>query len=735
MVSPVYKGGYGVHQITGVSTDGEGVALSDPGSFEGAPASGTENFTNSGSYLARRGSSGWSTVPIMAPATLSAETDAGDLTPELSQVLTIGHPGANTTSPLLAQDLLVHSLDVPDTSAGWEQLGALEPLNEVTATGFNPAYRAASLEFCHILFSPSEGAFLVPEAVGATEELYEFSRGCGSESKSLRLVGLDNQGNLIQSVCQTNIGAEKYVASGGSAFNAVSGDGSEVFFTVCTKTSGNTRYGPELPHQVFVRLGGSRTVEVSRPLQAGSPFGGCVGEGAGKVAGEVPCEGAAARGSADFEGASEDGSRVYFTAPLAAGQQPLVAGDTDASNNLYLASIGCPAGKPGCGASEREVTGLSEVSHDPLSGQSADVRGVVRVAPDGSRVYFVAGGVLTGTPGPEGRTALAGAENLYVYDADSGTVAFIGDLCSGKELSGTVEDVHCPNATKTDESLWADNEGEAQTAGADGRFLVFASYAQLSGSDTNAAKDVYRYDAETGGLDRVSGGEGGSDDNGNSPVLSESGEPLGASIAPGHYGGSLREQHEMSNRAVSEDGSRIVFTSAEPLSPDASNGLENVYEWHESASGGEGSVSLISGGNAEELVNYEHVVISPSGQDIFFVTSQGLVSQDTDGEGDVYDARLGAGFPQTPASVAPCSGDACQGPLTNPAPLLVPGSVSQGAGENLSPPAPVPVVTPKKVAPKCAKGKKLSRGRCVKDKIKKKAKRAKRSSNERRAGR
>ena len=42
--------------------------------------------------------------------------------------------------------------------------------------------------------------------------------------------------------------------------------------------------------------------------------------------------------AAEFVGASEDGSRVFFTTA-----QPLVPGDTDTSNNLYMARIGCPA--------------------------------------------------------------------------------------------------------------------------------------------------------------------------------------------------------------------------------------------------------------------------------------------------------------------------------------------------------------------------------------------------------
>jgi len=37
-----------------------------------------------------------------------------------------------------------------------------------------------------------------------------------------------------------------------------------------------------------------------------------------------------------------------------------------------------------------------------------------------------------------------------------------------------------------------------------------------------------------------------------------------------------------------------------------------------------------------------------------------------------------------PAERRQCEGDACQGALTNPAPLLVSGSVSQTPGENFS---------------------------------------------------
>ena len=96
------------------------------------------------------------------------------------------------------------------------------------------------------------------------------------------------------------------------------------------------------------------------------------------------------------------------------------------------------------------------------------------------------------------------------------------------------------------------------------------------------------------------------------------------------------------------------------------------------------------------------------------MTSQGLVPQDTDGVDDVYDARLGGGFPPPPAPAEACAGDACQGPLTNPAPLLVPGSVSQAPGGNFAAPVPATATTPKAKPATCKKGFVKKKGKCVK---------------------
>ena len=170
---------------------------------------------------------------------------------------------------------------------------------------------------------------------------------------------------------------------------------------------------------------------MSRPLEAG-PFAGCVGGG---VPGEVPCDGSLGRASAYFKGASEDGSKVFFTteAPLTESEGVgcgLIC-EQPQGNDLYMASIGCPAGESGCEAAQREVTSLVQVSHDAVPEQAAEVQGVVNIAQDGSRVYFVARGVLSEGANAEGHAPVDGADNLYVYDSVSGQTAFVADLCSG----------------------------------------------------------------------------------------------------------------------------------------------------------------------------------------------------------------------------------------------------------------------------------------------------------------
>jgi hypothetical protein len=678
MVSPPYKGGYGVGTIDAVSPDGDSVAFFSNGAFAGAPS----GFTDP-DYVARRGAAEWSTAPVMPPASLLPYTAGMDVSPSLSSVLAYGKSGPDEETAFqegTEEQLLLHDPAAADTPSGWEPIG--ETMKALDGGDVSVALAGASADFCHVVLFASNANLLpvASEAANPRYPVYDMARGCAGEPPGLHVVGLNNSGTLLGPACYENLGPR---AQPDSYFNAISAGGRMVFFSGSPTATCNS-------NQLFLRLGASRTLEVSKPA------GEACQAGSGPQ-GEVPCEGAASRAEPVFVGASRDGSRVFFTttAQLAPGE------DSDGGNDLYMASIGCPAGEGEVCASpgevaNAEVRSVVQVSHDVNVGEAAEVQGAVRVAPDGSRAYFVARGVLGEGSNPEGRLPVKGADNLYVYDSRSGKTVFVAELCSGPGVSGpggslqsgAVEDIACPSDLtssqgqgRNDALLWNDPTREVQTAGSDGRFLVFATYARLIASgpqaDTDDAKDVYRYDAATGALSRISLGEAGAGANGNA-------NGSDATIAPAQLAAlKLSEQSELGSRAASEDGSRLVFTTAQALSPSAINDAANAYEWHETARD-EGAVSLISPGAGEPI---SQVVISPAGNDVFFRSSQSLLAQDTDSAPDIYDARIGPDFPPAPAARQECSGDACQGPLTNPAALLIPGSVSQAPGENvLAPP-------------------------------------------------
>ncbi len=687
MVSPVFKGGYGV-LLQAAAPDGERVAFSSLGVFKGVPRPEVGS-----TYLAtREAGSGWSTTPLQPPF---REANVSDFSSTFEYALTNRIVGFNEVGNPFEDEFAVHRVGAPDTAESWAAFPVILRPAEASFEG-QPSFfigfeKSASNDLCHIVV---EGVDLLPESpLAALYRIYDFSRGCGGEESSLRLIPVRNKDGVhgepeeINEKCLVPLGDE------GARLNAMSGDGSEIFFTA-DASGGKECIDPQL----FLRVGGERTVEVSRPVDPAAPFGGCgEGGGVGEVPGEVPCPGAAMRAPAHFEGASEDGSRAFFTT-----DERLIEGQTDSSNKLYMASIGCPAGESPCQAADRRVLGLVDASPSEVAGEPAEVAGVVSMAGDGSRVYFVAHGVLTSVANEEGDVATKGADNLYVYDASTNAVAFIAGLCSGPESSGSVEDVRCPSSVPGDESdalLW-EGDGEAQST-QDGEYLVFSTFARLiergTQTDANNSQDVYRYDAASGKLDRVSLGEGGYEANGN-------GEGA-ASIEP--YGvvslsADVSVERRMARRALSEDGSEVVFSSVRALSPDATNHQKDIYIWREPPGESEGRVSLISSGSS--LTNDVGPVITADGLNVFFTTSAGLVPVDTESDLDVYDARVEGGFPAQPEESAQCSSDACQGALTSPAPLLVPGSAVQAPGGNYAAPKPV----------KCRKGFVKKNGRCVK---------------------
>jgi hypothetical protein len=190
---------------------------------------------------------------------------------------------------------------------------------------------------------------------------------------------------------------------------------------------------------------------------------------------------------------------------------------------------------------------------------------------------------------------------------------------------------------------------------ADGTTLVFLSKAPLTGFDNVGLSsgvpesEVFRYDAGTQALSCVS-------------CNPANGRPLGPSSIPGAIAnGSVAGAADLYKpRVLSASGRRIFFDSRDALVLTDTNNASDVYEWEAEGEGScttaGGCLALVSSGRAAGGDRF--VDASASGGDAYFLTPRSLVGADP-GSVDLYDARVGGGFPE-PVAAIPCLGDACQ---------------------------------------------------------------------------
>jgi len=192
-------------------------------------------------------------------------------------------------------------------------------------------------------------------------------------------------------------------------------------------------------------------------------------------------------------------------------------------------------------------------------------------------------------------------------------------------------------------------------------------------------------------------------------------------------------------RSLSEDGGRLFFQSADPLVPHDSNGQSDVYEWEQPASPAEaarGENSCTRAGGCVAPISdvagdYESVFMdaSPNGDDVFITTADQLVPADTDTRVDVYDVRVGGGFPVAPTPPVCDNGDSCKPPVSPQPGVFGPTGSATFNGLGNFPAAVVPP-PPKKVTKKtvkCKKGFTKKKNKCTKNK--KKSKKAKKSAH------
>jgi hypothetical protein len=673
MVSPPFKQGFPVEEILARSADGLRLIGQSLGAFAGTEADNTALSEEGGAgaiYEFLRGPAGWSTVPLGPPPSLFPEgvlvTESASLKHTLWRLRLPAQPAE-------AQDLYVREAAGPGGAcpggalavpgACFTDIGTLRPPGRTPIReDLESNFAGASADLSHVLIRRESRQGLWPgDETTGEHSLYEYAPGAGSEPS---LVGVHNVRSIeaeaqlqhkthineaaeLISRCGTRLGAPESA----DTYNAISASGATVFFTVseCFEAPGEPAV-----NELYARLGGAQTVALSEPTSG--PGGDC-----------EACD-TSAPAEAFFQGASEDGTRAYFLSEQA-GLLPGAAGQ-----NLYLYDFAGPA--------HEKLVRLGAALAEP------EVRGVLRVSEDG-QVYFLAGGVLAANLNANGESAAAGADNLYLYRPDSAdpaaaTTTFVARLCSGAGESGAVSDPGCQGS---DEALWSREDTRPAGASADGRFLVFSSFARLSPDDTSSVQQIFEYDSQNGAIVRASRGQlshAGSLCPASAQIEARfncDGNTANPGLTPllpieGFYGASSPAKVQ-SSTAVSEDGSTVVFEGADALAPGAVEGLRNVYEYRA------GNVYLISDGqDPARWVGAPAVRLlgtDASGADVFFTSADRILGQDTDTQIDVYDARAGGGFPAPPEPFG-CPGESCQGP-PSPPPLLPAAATSTFTGE------------------------------------------------------
>jgi hypothetical protein len=330
------------------------------------------------------------------------------------------------------------------------------------------------------------------------------------------------------------------------------------------------------------------------------------------------------RYSMGFYFASADATRIVF-----AGDGHWTAGDTDTSTaDVYTAKDGV----------------VQWVSQGPTGG-NADTFGAepTAMSGDGDRIVFETAENLTADD-TDYKT-----RDVYLREGGTTTRLSTGPLGGNTdgydaEVVGQSDDAR-RIVMRTPERLTADDtdaqfdlyvRGGGQTAkvtpgngayeakiagvSADGGTVVFTTQERLTPDDTDTRADAYR--VAGGHIARVSTGPRG----GNSPD-----DPVGDE--PNAIGGQVL--------FMSDDGTRVVFNTYEPLTADDTDHQSDSYLWTPAG------VQKVTPGNGEDAASgweLSATVVggSPDGSHLLFITYERLTSDDSDDELDLYEWAGGA---------------------------------------------------------------------------------------------
>ncbi len=644
LVSP--RDGHGI-PIEAATRQGEAVLASEDGNAFTYVADGPIGEEVRGNrapaaqqIISRRNAEGWSSEDVATPSSEVTGVNPKDsspaheylfFTPDLSLAMVEPYASTALAEPPLAPGVSQETMYVRNNKAG-SYLPLVTEANVTPGTifGRNIGFLSATSDLSHVVLKST-----VPLEKGAPPKgLYEWSGG------QLQLVSLPPGNVQVPAAVEPQLGWDDKVLA-----HAVSNNGTRVIWSV---PDNNLETG----HLYMWDAATEKSLQLDKAE-----------EGVAEP-----------EGAAEFQAASSDGSRVFFTDKERL--TPESTAEPGARNeagkpDLYECEVIEVAGEPACT--------LTDLTVDRNEEEAAAVQGfVLGTSEDGSTVYLVAKGVLANNENANRESAEPHKDNLYELHYESRdmhwSTTFIAALSSEDSSEWGVR-VNPQNGTPEVTSPVA----VTARVSPNGEYLTFMSSSSLTGYDNADEKsgepdeEVYLYNAGAQGLTCVSCNPTGARPIGVFDTEEKGKEGFGLRVDPyhiwtGHWlAGSIpgwMAQSRLSalyqSRYLSNEG-RLFFDSPDDLVPRASDGKENVYEYEPGGVGScevgaGGCVSLISSGESgQESVFLE---ATPSGNDVFFLTDSQLVPEGAGGEFHVYDARVCS--PDAPCLTPPLASTPCQ---------------------------------------------------------------------------
>jgi DNA-binding beta-propeller fold protein YncE len=589
---------------------------------------------------------------------------------------------------------------------------------------------------------------LPPEALGGKAEFLGTSRNmrfalveAGTESEP----GLFLIDTATESVVQIAPYQSEHPSRGAFGYDAISADGSRVFFEAEAKLTPDAIAGGIDNLYMWERASGELSLVGQLPADEGgsAPPGGSFGGAYAWYSEDTERGGSLAGLYVEaVNAASPEGDQIYFTAGLS-GQLYLRRGLTgpspvtvriskpeagvvdpfaphpaafqeatpDGSHAFFVSSDklteDASTGEFDEGADlyrydkedERlvDITGGQESEENP---NGARVLGLLGASSDGSSGYFAARRALA--PGATG-----GLNNIYRFDEDEETgeitLTFIDQVGEDTTVCGAGSGARNWSPSTYCAPAIDQNKGKTSRVTPDGQTLVFTKpFEEVEGI---RRAEIFAYRAATEETTCISCSP--------SSAVSAGLAELTASffnanefVIPGALPAARL------TRNVSADGTRVFFQTPNSLVAADNNGPPNctylqdlpalgkrrpscvdVYEWEApGAPGGScakaevngGCLYLLSSGRSEEGSYF--LDATADGSSAFIATTSPLVPSDADQLYDVYGVRTNGGIASQFAVAGPsCEGDACRGAGTQPAPASSPGSASFSGPGNPKP--------------------------------------------------